>query len=284
MIKLTVLCDNTVTTSLSAIGEHGFACVIETPNGNYLFDTGQGYGILHNARVLNIDLTTLSAIIMSHGHYDHAGGLASVLAVTGPIDVYAHPQFFTPRYRVKADDTRFIGVPNQQCELEALGARFQWLHAWHTLPGGVAISGEIPRVTAFERGDSGLHILQQDGQLIPDPFYDDFSLVITTGQGVVIVCGCAHAGLVNIMRHVQKTLSVKEIYAVIGGTHLAAVDDHQFQATVAALNSYHVQVVAAGHCTGQRRSAALHHLFGDKFVTAVGSRITFPLTSVERPA
>ena len=89
-IKFTILCENSVGVPFSAVGEHGFACFIESDSGNYLFDTGQGLGILQNAAVLNKDLSSIKAIMISHGHYDHTGGLPQVLQRCGRVPVYAH--------------------------------------------------------------------------------------------------------------------------------------------------------------------------------------------------
>ena len=112
-IRITVICENTVATSLPALGEHGFATFIETHSGNYLFDTGQGFSILHNSKCLKKDLSKVDKIFLSHGHYDHTGGLSSGLKQTKEIKVYAHPDIFSKKYaRLKIDgrkEERYIG-------------------------------------------------------------------------------------------------------------------------------------------------------------------------------
>ncbi|MGB5986131.1 MAG: MBL fold metallo-hydrolase, partial [Desulfobacterales bacterium] len=111
MVTLTILSENSVAVPFGIIGEHGFACMIETPQGNYLFDTGQGFAVVPNALTLKKDLRSIQAVMISHGHYDHVGGLPSVLRVKGPVDVYGHPQIFTERIWSKDDVKRSIGIP-----------------------------------------------------------------------------------------------------------------------------------------------------------------------------
>ena len=109
--KITILCENSAAVPFSVIGEHGFACYIETEDANYLFDTGQGLGIVNNASALKKDLSGIDSIIISHGHYEHTGGLAQVLQITGKKSVFAHPEIFTERFWEKDEILKYIGIP-----------------------------------------------------------------------------------------------------------------------------------------------------------------------------
>ena len=122
-IKFTILCENSVGVPFGAVGEHGFACFIESDSGNYLFDTGQGLGIIQNAAVLKKDLASIKAIMISHGHYDHTGGLPQVLQRCGRVPVYAHEEIFVQRFW--GEKRRFIGIPFRRSYLESLGADFK---------------------------------------------------------------------------------------------------------------------------------------------------------------
>ncbi|BCR04151.1 MBL fold metallo-hydrolase [Desulfuromonas versatilis] len=264
--RLTILCENTVRPLEGLIGEHGFACYLETAKGNYLFDTGQGLGIGGNARILEKDLAQIRAVVLSHGHWDHTGGLPEVLRQTGPVDVWGHPAMFKARYHSKDSEQRYIGVPHRRDYLEALGARFRLENRWREIGPGVYLTGEIPRRTPFEKGDPHMHLADQEGSARqPDPLEDDLSLVVESDKGLILVLGCAHAGLVNILRHVQEQTGRQEIYAIIGGTHLGFADDAQFAQTLAALEDFRVKKLGVSHCTGLPRAAALAARLGERF-------------------
>lgn len=170
-VHLTVLCENSVGRPIRAVGEHGFACFIEAEGGSFLFDTGQGTGILRNAHVLGKDLASIRGIVLSHGHYDHAGGLVDVLGLTGPVDVFTHPESFKERYWVGQHEQRFIGIPFRRTLLESLGARFRLKRDFCEIAPGLFLTGEVPRTTPFETGDPHLMSAAADGTTLePDPF------------------------------------------------------------------------------------------------------------------
>jgi 7,8-dihydropterin-6-yl-methyl-4-(beta-D-ribofuranosyl)aminobenzene 5'-phosphate synthase len=148
--RLTVLCENSVGKSVHAIGEHGFSCLIETETGSYLFDTGQGLGLLHNADLLNISLDELQGVILSHGHFDHTGGLQHLLSRTGTLPVYAHPELFRERFWVGKFEQRANGIPFSREQLESAGACFDLSTAFREIAPGLWLTGEIPRKSAGE--------------------------------------------------------------------------------------------------------------------------------------
>ncbi|PLX80220.1 MAG: MBL fold metallo-hydrolase [Desulfuromonas sp.] len=273
--KLTVICENSVGSAKKAVGEHGFSCYVETDSGNFLFDTGQGAGFLRNSSVLGLEMTNLSGIILSHGHYDHAGGLVEALGLAAPVKVYAHPDIFADRLWVGEHEHLDIGIPFSRKQLEHLGATFDLSTEFREIAPGLWLTGEVPRVTDFETGDPHLQIEGASGELRPDPFTDDCSVVLDSEKGLVLLLGCAHAGLVNIIRHVLDKTGRDRIYAVVGGLHLAPASDEQFAGTVSALKEFRIERIGVGHCTGQRRSAELFSKFPQKtFFASVGSSLT----------
>ncbi len=272
--ECTVLCENSVAGSLALIGEHGWAVYIEVGDKRILFDTGQGLGLLSNSALLDIELKDIDAIVISHGHYDHTSGLPDVLQRTGMKDVYIHPNCFTNRYWLKDNECREIGIRFKKEYLESLGAVFQPVSVFTEIFPNVFLTGEVVKESTFEPPDPFMKITGPDGSWQQDEIRDDQSLVVRSDKGLVIILGCAHAGLINILNHVRTHLPGETIHTVFGGTHLGFADTAQFEATVSELSNFNIQSLGASHCTGLTNSAKLHNIFGEKFFFAgVGCRV-----------
>lgn len=267
--RITILCENSVGSLSGTLGEHGFSALIEPSEGApLLFDTGQGLTLLHNARRMNKDLSRVRQVVISHGHYDHAGGLLPLLTECGAKQVFGHPSIFWPRYRVKdTGECHPIGIPVSRTELEGAGATFDLSKEFRSLAPGMFLTGEVPRVTDFETGDQGLYC-DCTGQEL-DTTVDDQSLVLETEKGLVLVLGCCHAGLVNTVEHVAYMTGRRDIYGVIGGTHLGFCGQDQITKTVTALRSLGIQKLAASHCTGFAASARLSRELPKEFQVAM---------------
>ena len=268
-VRITVLCENSVGPISGTLGEHGFAALVE-PAGEkpLLFDTGQGATLLHNADRMNKPLTDLSGVVISHGHYDHAGGLLPLLREHGPRTVYGHPEIFRPRHRVKDNGECWpIGIPQKRDVLEQAGAAFDLSPDFREISPGIYLTGEVPRATEFETGDQGL-FCDCTGQEV-DITPDDQSLVLESERGLVVVVGCCHAGLVNTLEHVAYSLGRRDVYAVIGGTHLGFCGQEQQEKTIAALRKWGVQKIAASHCTGFAAAARLSREMPKEFQQAL---------------
>lgn len=264
--KLTILCENSVGRPAGVVGEHGFACFIETRAGNVLFDTGQGIGICGNASAMGKDLASVRAVAISHGHYDHTGGLPDVLSRTGPVPVYGHPGIFDSRTWSDGKTTRYIGMRHRREYLESLGARFHLVREPVEIAPGIHLTGEIPRNSDFEKPDPNMTLHPAGGSAIrPDPVADDLSLVVDSPKGLIVVLGCAHSGMINIFDHVLKTFDRDRIYAVVGGTHLGFSRPAQFDQTVRAIDRYGIEKIGVSHCTGLEKAAMLHARLGDRF-------------------
>ncbi|MGM0417060.1 MAG: MBL fold metallo-hydrolase [Thermodesulfobacteriota bacterium] len=262
---LTILCENSVGRAIPAVGEHGFACLIERGDARILVDTGQGFGIERNARVLCKDLRNLDGVVLSHGHYDHVGGLDQVLAHTGAIDVFAHPDIFMPRYSRTKHALRFIGIPQRRELLESLGGRFTWTPEFCEIAPGIHVTGQVRRRTAYEQGAPELVVTQSDGTFAPDPFNDDMGVVVECRDGLAVILGCAHAGMINILLQVQEHFPAQQIKAVLGGTHLGPATPEQFESTLQDLEHFNIRHIGVSHCTGQNRAAQIRERVGQKF-------------------
>jgi 7,8-dihydropterin-6-yl-methyl-4-(beta-D-ribofuranosyl)aminobenzene 5'-phosphate synthase len=262
--RITILCDNTVGPVLGTLGEHGFAALVEWPGGSLLFDTGQGSTLLHNAARMGRDLERVPRVALSHGHYDHAGGLLPLLQACGPKEVLAHPAVFSRRWRKRdTGEAVAIGIPQDEEELQRAGARFDLSREFRSIGPDLFLTGEVPRVTPFETGDHGL-FTDPEGAA-PDTFADDQSLVLRSPRGLVLLLGCCHAGLINTLTHVVGHSGTDEVYAVIGGTHLGFSSPVQLEETVKALRRFRVRKLCPSHCTGFNAATRLMGEFPQGF-------------------
>jgi 7,8-dihydropterin-6-yl-methyl-4-(beta-D-ribofuranosyl)aminobenzene 5'-phosphate synthase len=257
--RVRILCDNSAGPLSGTLGEHGFAALIERAGGSILFDTGGGHTLLHNAQRMNLDLRAVRQVVLSHGHYDHAGGLWPLLQSCGPKEVLAHPGVFAPRYAIREGIKRSIGIPYTEEFLAGLGASFSYSDTFREVAPGIFLTGEVPRRTAFEQGDANLFCDPAgcSGDHVPD----DQSVVLVTKKGLLLLLGCCHAGVVNTVELARERTGVSELYGVIGGCHLAFSSEAQVDGTIRALKHYGTKKICAGHCTGFAASARLSREF-----------------------
>ncbi len=258
---MTVLCENTAGLSLRVVGEHGLSILVERGRERLLFDTGQGIGLLSNAAALGKDLSRVSRLTLSHGHYDHTGGLAALLDQTPRLTVFAHPDLFTERFarrEVSGEKPRLraIGIPFSREELEAKGAVFDLSSEPREILPGILASGQI-RGPARREGRDRRLVVRSGSAFRPDPFLDDLSLVVDTRRGPVLLLGCAHAGLPAIVDHLRREAGIDRYFAVLGGTHLGAGGPPDWLEAVDILERYRVEKIGTSHCTGFRAASFL---------------------------
>ena len=274
--KLTILCENSVerVSPAGLIGEHGFACHLQTERGDYLFDTGSGQGLIPNSERLGIKLSQLQGAILSHGHRDHTGGLKQLLKKTGSLAIHAHPDLFSHHQSNNDGELRDIGIPWERSELEGLGGEFHLSSAPQRITPELTCSGEIPRIDAAS-ADANLVIRSTTGKLETDPLADDLSLFINSSSGLVILLGCAHAGLCNIIEQAFTLTGQTNIALLLGGTHLKFCTEQQLEATLDRLEEYQIDKIGVSHCTGLRPAQKIAARFGDRFLFAsVGTEIS----------
>jgi 7,8-dihydropterin-6-yl-methyl-4-(beta-D-ribofuranosyl)aminobenzene 5'-phosphate synthase len=272
---------------------HGLSCLVTAHRGTashtVLFDTGpEDYSFERNVTRLGADLGTVESIVLSHGHWDHAGAMLLALGMIRgrnggrKIPYYAHPGMFRSRAVKLADGTlrRMEDIPSVE-DLTAFGAEVVLTTKPQVLHDGMfVVSGEIPRVTPYERGFPGQVCLTDDGQsweadeLLMD---ERFLAVNVAGKGLVVFSACSHAGIVNVLTHARASFPGVPLHAVMGGLHLSGPNEAIIPQTVEGLRSFDLRTIAAGHCTGWRALTALANSFGDKVLapTAVGKRYIF---------
>jgi len=278
-LTFTTVSENT-STRVGLVGEWGLSILIAVGARRFLLDAGASACTVSNADALGVDLRSIDAIILSHGHYDHTGGLAAVLARIGrQTRVIAHESALEPKFMKRPGDEsyRYIGMPHRREALETAGARFELTASPVWLTDDVATSGEEPFTTDFEPLAPGFFV-KRDERFQPDTMADDQSLYIRTDLGLVIVLGCAHRGTINIIRHARKLMGTSEVDLVLGGTHLGPAPAGQLARTMAELKEMDVKWLGLSHCTGLPAAARLSADFGKRFFfNNAGTVVTLPL-------
>ncbi len=263
-LNVTVLVDNKANQGL--VAEHGFSLWIETENLHILFDTGQGPALPANADKLGIDLERADILILSHGHYDHTGGIAHVLQRNTRIGIYCHPAVVQARYSIRSGPAKTIQMPEEaMAALEKLSSsKIHWISEPRLLSRDMGLTGPIPRNTIYE-DPGGPFFLDPQGNC-KDPIEDDSALWINTPQGLVVCVGCSHSGIVNTLDQVRRLSGVSTIRAVIGGFHLLQAGEQRIQQTLAALQAFAPQWVVPCHCTGDQVVQTFKAVLGDRVV------------------
>jgi 7,8-dihydropterin-6-yl-methyl-4-(beta-D-ribofuranosyl)aminobenzene 5'-phosphate synthase len=253
--KLTFLVDNQAGEGL--VGEHGFSVWIESQGRHILFDTGQGPALKANADALGVDLALTEMLVLSHGHYDHTGGISTVIQAAGEVDVYCHPAFRIKRYALKAGKAEAIHIPQTSAGAlaELPAGRLHRVMESCMLTDAIGITGPIPRLTDFE-DTGGPFYLDPEGTS-PDPIEDDQALWIQTEEGVVILAGCCHAGLVNTVNFVRLLSNGMRVRAVLGGFHLMNAGLERLGRTIDSLARLEAELILPCHCTGEPATNAI---------------------------
>ena len=276
-IKITRVVDNEAPPEL--VAEHGFAAWIDTGNECFLFDTGQGAALIPNAAALGIDLSRARALVLSHGHYDHTGAVRAFLDINpdAPV-IYGHDATIG-RFSCRPDEQppRQIGMAEEVrqalCQLPA--ERRIVLDVPRYLRPGIGITGPVPRNSTFE--DTGGPFYLDPDKAQADPITDDLSLWFETSDGLVVLTGCCHSGLVNTVRQAQRISGVTRIRGIIGGLHLLNAGPERLDATVAFLHECAPDFLLPCHCTGAQVIERLHAEFGDAVLRAGGAGQTIDI-------
>jgi 7,8-dihydropterin-6-yl-methyl-4-(beta-D-ribofuranosyl)aminobenzene 5'-phosphate synthase len=272
---------------------HGLSCLItirrQGSSRVLLFDTGpEDRTFEQNVSRLAADVGAVEAIVLSHGHWDHGGAMLRALQLIRDrnggkkVPYYSHPDMFRTRAIKQANGSMLLleDVPSVEALSAHGGDVINTTEPQHLLDGFAYLSGEIPRVTPFERGLVGQHRKTIDGnswesdELILD---ERFVAVNVDKKGIVVFTACSHAGVINVLRHARDCFSGVPLYAVFGGLHLAGGNEKIIGQTVDAMAEFNLTVIAAGHCTGWRAATALANAFGEgRFVPlAVGKKFSF---------
>lgn len=284
---ISIVAEDSICFDQPYLARFGISILLELKSENgekhILYDTNsEAMPILHNLKIMGKSLEDVTTIFISHCHYDHTDGLAWILdSIDRPIPVIAHPEIFRPCFEINPDGIRHIGIVGHDREdYEQRGAVFTLTKSPLNLMNGVTTSGEIERVTPFEELEDLYTI--EDGEVIQDPERDDSALILNFEQGLVIVTGCCHAGIVNTMIQAKKITGVDKIHAVVGGLHFLDASEEKVEKSIKALSE--VDWIFAGHCTGFDGLRRLANVHGDRFARIqTGSMITFPIADPDHP-
>ncbi|WP_297517940.1 MBL fold metallo-hydrolase [Thermococcus sp.] len=256
-MKVTVVYENHAGFKKGLLGGYGFSALVEHGGTRVLVDTGtDGEVLMKNMRFLGIDLDSIDYIFLTHGHYDHTGGLKTFLQTRSkPVPVVGHPEIFRRRIALKPYH-RNIGIPFGRDELEALGAEFILDEKPFQFAPGFWSSGEINRIT----WDRAVGYVEENGGFVKDTVPDDISLIVDLGDEVAVITGCGHSGVLNIAWHAEDLLG-KPVKALIGGLHLIGANERLLEDVV---DNTSAATLYAGHCTGIESFAYLHAVLGER--------------------
>lgn len=264
-VQVSILVENTTPTP-SFVGEYGFAAMVDIDGKRYLFDTGCSGALFPNAASLGLNLTDIEGVIISHGHFDHTGALLPVIEKSNNKKIYAHSNIFAHRpVQLGNGQYREIGCACNREELEKAGAELIFTDVFTAIAPSIFVTGEVPRITAYE--DVGARFqIEKDGQFFDDALIDDMAMVIDRPEGLIIISGCAHSGIINIMDYVCKKIGKDHIQAFIGGTHLIGASDNRMVKTIEALRNISIDRLIVSHCTGFHAAAKLYNAMPDKVI------------------
>lgn len=255
MVQITSLMDDRLTGRKDLLCEHGLSMHVACHGKNILFDCGSSEKTLYNAQKLGLDLSKLDAVVLSHAHYDHAGGFR-FLAQKFPVNrLYTGPGFFAPKYAESGSCYKNLSAGFEREFVKEKGIVHRCVEgAEEILPGVWAISG-FPQTEPMETIPERFLRLTDTG-LEPDDFHDEVCLALETDEGLVLLAGCAHPGILNMTRRVNALLG-KPITAIFGGTHLVEADAGRIEYTVDALCGLGLKTLGLSHCSGEQAEALL---------------------------
>ncbi len=259
--------------------EHGLSILIESvdqePTVRLLMDTGQSGIFYDNAAKMGISLEDLSALLLSHAHYDHAGGVKRLIEKETVRKMYVGKDFFQGKYYQKKDGTmKDIGIAFSREELEKKGISVcEIKEDMKMIFSGVTIYRNFDRTVGYEQLNPRFFIKKEE--YTKDSFTDEIAVALDTEKGLVVIVGCSHPGIMNILRTIEKR-SGKKICGVVGGTHLMEADEERLGKTIADLKEMNINFIAVSHCTGEDNLETIKENFGEKFIfNCTGNVIRF---------
>lgn len=289
MVRITTIVENHPNTILCIPGEHGLSMKVEYKGRTILFDTGQTGIFLDNADKMNLDLSDIHDIILSHGHYDHTGGLKRYLKQNHKKNIYVGKSFFDKKFRKNQDGSivyngnPFLSEditeqvePDQVAIIKESDSKVTVIDSRiYNLEEGMWLVRDFEMKNNFEKLNSRFFI-GRNSEYYLDRFQDEIALCLETSKGIVIIVGCSHIGIINIVETVKEQFNGKPIRGIIGGTHLIHAEEERLNRTLEELGKLNLEFLAVSHCTGDDNINRIQTEFGERFIMNItGSRIEF---------
>ncbi|MCD3244643.1 MBL fold metallo-hydrolase [Clostridium botulinum C] len=285
-MKITTIIENSLGDKKELYNEHGISFFIETNNGNILFDTGQSGDFIENANNLNIDLSKTDYLVLSHAHYDHCGGVKRFLdSFNVKSKFYVSNKFFfnSNKYhylyeRINSDfhcnkvRYKYIGIDFDESFIKEKKLDINYVKDdMIELIDNIKIFTNFERRYDFEKRNPNM-MIKRGEEYIVDTFEDEIVLSIETEKGLLILLGCSHPGILNIIYSIMKRTR-KNIYGILGGTHLVEADNNRIEKTIQVLKEMNIKLLGVSHCTGKKAVEAFKNQCDNFFVNSTGTII-----------
>lgn len=265
MISITTLIENKLGEHLSLKNEHGLSFYIEADGKKLLFDTGSTKAFIDNAEKLKIDLSQLDYVVLSHGHYDHTGGIKPLIETYhNKFVLLVHPDLLVDKFRKDHISKEFLGNDFDAKYLSTAQIRVEFVsEELKKLSENIYLISQFERECPHETNNPAYQVKVDREERIDD-FHDEVTMVVDTPKGLVILLGCSHPGVQNIINKVHRLIP-KKIYAVIGGTHLVVASKEKIDETITYFKEMKIEYVGVSHCTGELAVKAFQEAFGEKY-------------------
>lgn len=276
MVKITTLLENSIGEHLGLQCEHGLSFFVEANNKKIIFDTGQSRMFMDNAEKLQVDVTKADAVVLSHGHYDHTGGMKPLYnELSKAVPLYVHQDLFVKKFRIENKVQQFLGNDFDETWLKDQNVNVQLVKEdVFELFEDVYLVSNFDR-TAENLTDNPLYQVKNGNEYIVDDFHDELSMVVRTNEGLVILLGCSHAGVGNIVSTIKSRID-GDINTIVGGTHLVQATDERIEGAIKLFQKMDIKHVGVSHCTGKKAGAEFESAFKDKyFYNSTGTILEF---------
>lgn len=257
MLKIRTLIENQSGKIDNLNTEHGISLYIEIDNIKILFDTGQSGNFIDNAKKLNIDLNKLDYVVISHSHYDHSGGFKRLVKEYGhDFKLLIGSSFFKGKYSESGEIYRYVGSPFQEDFLKEEKIETEYIENIKQISENAIIVTDFHRDPEYENINETMYIKEGENYIL-DKFEDEIALVLDTDKGLVVVVGCSHPGIVNILETIRQKTG-KVIYMLMGGLHLMKEDDEKINKIIDYLKEENIKQIGACHCTGTQGETMIY--------------------------